>query len=76
MNDEYHVYKILAGHDCILEAKAYGRQHKHNVMVMELLGPSLSDRFRRCAQQFSLRTAARLTLGMVRHVAAHNYILN
>jgi hypothetical protein len=50
MNDEYHVYKILAGHDCILEAKAYGRQHKHNVMVMELLGPSLSDRFRRCAQ--------------------------
>ena len=74
LEHEYHVYKILAGHDCILDVKAYGRQYKHNVMVMAILGSSLDDRLRR-VQRFSLKTTARQTLGMVRHVIAHDCIL-
>ncbi|KAF8964368.1 kinase-like domain-containing protein [Flammula alnicola] len=65
LEHEYHVYKALAGHECIPDVKAYGRQRRHNVMVMDLLGPSLGDRFRHCAHRFSLRTTARLALGML-----------
>ncbi|KDR76907.1 hypothetical protein GALMADRAFT_246020 [Galerina marginata CBS 339.88] len=65
LEHEYHIYQILAGHDCIPDIKAYGRLDKFHVMVMELLGPSLGDRFRQCANRFSLRTTARLALGML-----------
>jgi hypothetical protein len=62
---EYHVYKALAGHESIINIKAYGRQKNFNIMVMDLLGPSLGAQFRRCDNRFSLRTTARLGLGMV-----------
>ena len=68
LEHEYHVYKALAGHLCIPDVKAYGRQDSLNLMVMDLLGPSLDDRFRQCCRQFSLGTTARLALGMVRFI--------
>jgi hypothetical protein len=71
LEHEYHVYKALAGHFCIPEVKAYGHQDSHNITVMDLLGPSLGDRFRQCDRRFSLGTTARLALGMVRFVFAY-----
>ena len=75
LEHEYHVYQALAGHFCIPEVKAYGRQQRHNVMVVDLLGPSLGDRFRQCGRRFSLGTTAHLALGMVRLVIACSHIL-
>lgn len=75
LEHEYHVYKPLAGHFSIPDVKAYGRQQRHNVMVVELLGPSLGDRFRQCGRRFSLGTTAHLALGMVRLTVTCSYIL-
>ena len=75
LEHEYHVYQALAGHFCIPEVKAYGRQHRHNLMVVDLLGPSLGDRFRQCSSRFSLGTTARLALGMVRLIVACSHTL-
>jgi len=75
LEHEYHVYQALAGHFCIPDVKAYGRQQRHNVMVVELLGPSLGDRFRQCGGRFSLGTTVRLALGMVRLAVTCCYIL-
>ena len=70
LEHEFHVYQALAGHFCIPEVIAYGRQQRFNVMVVELLGPSLLDRFRQCGRSFSLGTTVRLALGMVRLTVA------
>ncbi|KAF9565407.1 kinase-like protein [Agrocybe pediades] len=77
LEHEYHIYKALAGAECILDAKAYGRESRFNVMVMDLLGPSLNDRFRDCGKRFSLRTTAILGLGMldaVEHIHTRGFI--
>lgn len=65
LEHEYHVYQALAGHEIIPNVKMYCRQGPFNYLIMDLLGPSLSDLFQGCNKRFSLRTTARLALGMV-----------
>ncbi|KAF6038570.1 CSNK1E [Bugula neritina] len=54
---ESKIYRILQGGVGIPAIKWCGAEGDYNVMVMELLGPSLEDLFNYCNRKFSLKTA-------------------
>lgn len=56
---ESKVYKILRGHG-IPDVKWVGIVREYNVMVMDLLGPSLEDLFNYSQRLFSLKTVLHL----------------
>ena len=53
---ESKLYKILAGGVGIPVVHWFGIEGDYNVMVMDLLGPSLEDLFSFCGRKFSLKT--------------------
>ncbi|KAK0421206.1 hypothetical protein QR680_015112 [Steinernema hermaphroditum] len=53
---ESRLYKIMAGGVGIPQVKWVGQEGEYNVMVMELLGPSLEDLFNFCSRKFSIKT--------------------
>ena len=46
----------------------FGTQDNYNVMVMDLLGPSLEDLFNRCSRRFTLKTVLQLADQMLERV--------
>lgn len=56
---EYRLYRILSakqGIEGIPNVKWYGRAGDFNVLVLDLLGPSLEDVFNFCSRKFTLKT--------------------
>ena len=50
------VYRELKGCHGVCKIYHYGVQDPFNVLVMDLLGPSLEDCFNKCDRKFSLKT--------------------
>ena len=62
---EFKVYKAIRGGIGIPSAQYFSREGNYNVMVMELLGPSLEDLFNYCNRRFSLKTVCMLGREMI-----------
>ncbi|KAJ2781020.1 Palmitoylated plasma membrane-bound casein kinase [Coemansia javaensis] len=77
LRDEYRSYRILAGEQGIPAAYYFGQEGLHNVLCIDLLGPSLEDLFDRCRRRFTVKTVAMLAKNMltrVQTVHEHNMI--
>ncbi|KAJ8598890.1 hypothetical protein CTAYLR_010273, partial [Chrysophaeum taylorii] len=70
LRHEFKVYRELQGCGGIGRVMYYGSFRDSNVMVMELLGPSLEDLFNKCNRKFSLRTTLKLADQLLERVEA------
>ncbi|KAJ3752271.1 kinase-like domain-containing protein [Lentinula raphanica] len=59
---ESQIYKRLMGAPGVPFLLHSGKQGPYNVLVMDLLGPSLEDLSRRCGRRFSLKTTCMLAV--------------
>ncbi|XP_042406199.1 casein kinase I-like isoform X1 [Zingiber officinale] len=62
---ESKIYRVLQGGTGIPNVKWYGIDGDYNVLVMDLLGPSLEDMFNLCNQKLSLKTVLMLADQMI-----------
>jgi len=65
---ESKLYKVLAGGLGIPHIHWYGVEGDYNVMVIDLLGPSLEDLFNFCQRKLSLKTVLMLADQMINRV--------
>ncbi|KAG0180747.1 casein kinase I [Apophysomyces sp. BC1034] len=65
LRDEYRTYKILAGTTGVPTAYYFGQEGLHNILVIDLLGPSLEDLFDMCNRRFTAKTVAMLAKYMI-----------
>ncbi|EDO46523.1 predicted protein [Nematostella vectensis] len=70
---ESKLYKILQGGVGIPSVRYYGQERDYNVLVMELLGPSLEDLFNFCSRRFTMKTVLMLADQMISRIEyVHN----
>ena len=65
LKQESRIYKTLMGGPGVPWMMWSGKQGDYNVMVIDLLGPSLEDLFKICNKHFSLKTVLLLADQMV-----------
>ena len=65
LKDEYRTYKILAGTSGVPQAYYFGQEGLHNILVIDLLGPSLEDLFDWCGRRFSIKTVVQVAVQMI-----------
>lgn len=74
---EYKLYKIFHGGVGIPSVRWFGREGDWNVLVMDLLGPSLEDLFNHCNRKFSLKTVLMLAdqlIARLEYIHSKNYL--
>lgn len=77
LRDEYRSYRILNGSIGIPQAYFFGQEGVHNILVIDLLGPSLEDLFDWCGRKFSFKTViqvAKQMIGRVQIIHENNLI--
>ncbi|KAG0228991.1 casein kinase I [Actinomortierella wolfii] len=65
LRDEYRTYKILAGSPGIPNAFYFGQEGLHNILCIDLLGPSLEDLFDMCGRKFTIKTVVMVAKQML-----------
>ncbi|KAH8113340.1 kinase-like domain-containing protein [Phellopilus nigrolimitatus] len=65
LKHEADVSRLLEGNSCVPSLYAYGREERWNIMVLDLLGPSLELLFKICGHKFSLKTTLMIALQML-----------
>ncbi|MED6118735.1 Casein kinase 1-like protein 2 [Stylosanthes scabra] len=65
---ESKLYRILQGGTGIPNLKWFGVEGEYNVLVIDLLGPSLEDLFNFCSRKLSLKTVLMLADQMINRV--------
>lgn len=76
---ESRIYKTLMGGPGVPWMMWSGKKGDYNVMVIDLLGPSLEDLFRMCNRHFSLKTVLLLAdqlVGLFFHVGCDRYLFS
>ncbi|KAG1299684.1 hypothetical protein G6F66_000623 [Rhizopus arrhizus] len=68
LRDEYRTYKVLAGLPGVPSAYYFGQEGLHNILVIDLLGPSLEDLFDMCGRKHSIKTVAMLAKQMINRI--------
>jgi casein kinase 1 len=71
LRDEYRTYKIMAGCAGVPNVYYFGQEGYHNVLVLDLLGPSLEDLFDMCNRTFTIKTVAQAAKQMVIKMAIY-----
>jgi len=62
---ESRIYRVLMGAPGIPNVRHFGPVNKFNVLVMDLLGPSIEDLFNFCGRKFSIKTVLMLADQMI-----------
>jgi len=62
---EAKLYKVFDGSVGLPKMYYFGQQGDYNVLVMDLLGPSLEDLFEYCRRKFTLKTVLMLAIQML-----------
>jgi len=68
LRDECRSYRILAGCPGIPQIYHFGQEGLHNILVIDLLGPSLEDLFDMCGRKFSIKTTCMVAKQMLSRV--------
>lgn len=68
LRDEYRAYRILSGNPGIPQAYYFGQEGVHNILVIDLLGPSLEDLFDWCGRKFRVKTVIQVAKQMIARV--------
>ncbi|MCJ1471195.1 casein kinase I [Pseudocyphellaria aurata] len=68
LRDEYRTYKILVGCPGIPNVYYFGQEGLHNILVIDLLGPSLEDLFDHCNRKFTAKTVVMVAKQMLSRV--------
>lgn len=74
---EYRLYRILQGKVGIPSVHWFGKEGDYNVLVLDLLGPSLEDLFNFCGRRFHLKTVVLLAdqlIARLEYIHAKNYL--
>ena len=65
---EYDILKAFQGWEGIPRVYKYRQGHKHNYLIMELLGKSLDRLFSDCKKQFSLKTIFQIGYQLIQRI--------
>ncbi|BDD60595.1 bifunctional choline kinase/ethanolamine kinase cki1 [Monascus purpureus] len=68
LRDEYRTYKILVGCPGIPNVYYFGQEGLHNILVIDLLGPSLEDLFDHCNRRFTIKTVVMVAKQMLSRI--------